>query len=158
MSRKDYYDDPEAPASNSIVVAASAVVVNSDGAILVHRRVDNDLWALPGGGMEVGESIAGTIVREVREETGLDVRPQYVVAVYSDPRHVFAYSDGEVRQEFSVCIACEILGGQLLVSDESTEVRFVPPAEIVDLNMHPRIRARIEDYLNNVRAGLNPSR
>lgn len=157
MARKDYYDDPNAPAPNSIVAAASAIVTNEEGAILLHRRVDNDLWALPGGGMELGESIANTVVREVHEETGLKVRAKHVIAIYSDPKHVFAYSDGEVRQEFSICIACELVGGNLTISDESKEVRFFLPADIADLHMHPRIRARIEDYLDGVMAGLNPS-
>jgi ADP-ribose pyrophosphatase YjhB (NUDIX family) len=98
LARKDYYDDIDAPAPNSIVAAASAIVRNDEGAILLHRRTDNDLWALPGGGMEFGESIADTVVREVYEETGLRVTPKYVVAIYSDPKHVFAYSDGEYDQ------------------------------------------------------------
>lgn len=158
MARKDYYDDPDAPAPNSIVAAASAIVSNEEGKILVHRRVDNDLWALPGGGMEFGESIADTVVREVYEETGLRVSPSYVVAVYSDPKHVFEYADGEVRQEFSVCIACELIEGELRISDESREVKFAAPSEIEKLAMHPRIRARIDDFLQNARGALNPGR
>lgn len=156
MARKDYYDDPDAPAPNAIVAAASAIVTNDKGEILVHRRTDNDLWALPGGGMEFGESIAGTVVREVFEETGLRVEPKYVVAVYSDPKHVFAYTDGEVRQEFSVCVACEIIDGTLKISDESKELKFVDPNEVDQLVMHSRIKARILDYRNLVRGGLNP--
>ncbi len=87
---------------NSLTPAASAVVTDEDGRILLHRRSDNDLWSIPGGAMEIGESIAETAVRETREETGLDVRPLYVVGVYSNPGHVVEYSDGEVRQQFSV--------------------------------------------------------
>jgi 8-oxo-dGTP pyrophosphatase MutT (NUDIX family) len=157
MARRDYYDDPDAPAPNSIVAAASAIVTNDKGEILVHRRTDNDLWALPGGGMEFGESIAETIAREVYEETGLRVKATHVVAVYSDPKHVFAYSDGEVRQEFSVCIACEIISGELKISNESKELLFATPSELSELKMHPRIRARIDDYLNGITAGLNPA-
>ncbi|MGB3444503.1 MAG: NUDIX domain-containing protein [Actinophytocola sp.] len=157
MARKDYYDDPGAPAPNSIVAAASAIVTNEKGEILLHRRTDNDLWALPGGGMEFGESIADTVVREVHEETGLHVTPKYVIAVYSDPKHVFAYTDGEVRQEFSVCVACEIIGGDLKISSESQELSFVDPSDVGNLRMHPRIHARIVDYLQDVRGGLNPT-
>jgi ADP-ribose pyrophosphatase YjhB (NUDIX family) len=156
VARTDYYDDPNAPVVNSIVAAASAIVTNAGGDILVHRRADNDLWALPGGVMEFGESISDTVVREVHEETGLHVTPRHVIAVYSDPKHVFAYSDGEVRQEFSVCVACELVGGELEISDESTELKFLPAAEVLNLNMHPRIKARVIDYLNKVIGGLNP--
>ncbi len=154
MSRIDYYDDPDAPGANSLVAATSAVVTGADGRLVLQRRRDNDLWALPGGGMELGESVWDTTVREVREETGLEVEPQYIVGVYSDPRHVFAYDDGEVRQEYSVCVACRIIRGTLQVSDESTEVASFTADEIGDLSMHPRIRVRIDDYLAGERGAL----
>jgi ADP-ribose pyrophosphatase YjhB (NUDIX family) len=83
MTRIDYLNDPDAPAPNSIVPAASAVVTNDAGEILLQRRSDNDLWALPGGTMDLGERIADTVVREVREETGLDVEVTGIVGVYS---------------------------------------------------------------------------
>ncbi|MGW5695207.1 NUDIX domain-containing protein [Streptomyces asiaticus] len=57
MTRTEYYDDPEAPEPNSLVVAASAVVTDERGRILLQRRRDNDLWALPGGGMEMTDSL-----------------------------------------------------------------------------------------------------
>ncbi len=77
--------------------------------------------------MEKGESIATTVVREVHEETGYNVEPLYVIGVYSDPKHVFAYDDGEVRQEFSVCVACQLVDGDLATSDESYEVAWFSP-------------------------------
>jgi 8-oxo-dGTP pyrophosphatase MutT (NUDIX family) len=149
MPRIDYYNDPHAPRANSIVPAASAIVANDEGKILLHRRSDNDLWALPGGTMEIGESIQETLVREVKEETGLDVMPEYVVGLYTDPKHVIAFSDGEVRQQFSICFACRIIGGNIQVSDESFEVRFFSPDEIKQLNMHPSIYLRIKHYLEH---------
>jgi len=156
MARIDYYDDSRAPEANSLVPAASAIVVDDADRILLHRRADNNLWALPGGGMEFGESLTDTVVREVREETGLTVVPEYVVAVYSDPRHVFAYDDGEVRQEFSVCVACRRISGTLRISDESTELAYWAPEQIPSLSMHPRIRVRVNDFLAGTRAGLDP--
>lgn len=67
MARTEYYDDPDAPEPNSLVVAASAVVTDETGRILLQRRRDNELWALPGGGMEMSDSLPGTAVREVRK-------------------------------------------------------------------------------------------
>jgi len=154
MGRVDYYNDPAAPAPNSLVPAASAIVPDDGGKILLQRRTDNGLWALPGGGMELGESIRDTAVREVHEETGLSVRPLYIVGVYSDPRHVFAYDDGEVRQEYSVCLACEVVSGTLRISDESTELGWFSPSEVEGLAMHPRIRVRITDYLAGERGAI----
>ena len=149
MTRTDYYNDPHAPKANRIVPAASAVVVNDEGKILLQQRSDNSLWALPGGTMEIGESIGETVIREVKEETGFDVRPEHVVGIYSNPKLIIAFSDGEVRQQFSVCFACSIVGGRLQVSDESYQVQFFLPQEIERLNMHPSIRQRIKDYLEH---------
>ncbi len=104
--------------------------------------------------MDIGESVGGTVAREVREETGYDVEPLYVVGVYSDPKHVFAYDNGEVRQEFSVCVAARVVGGDLAVSDESTEVAWFTSAEVARLEMHPRVRVRVDDYLAGVRAAV----
>ena len=148
MGRRDYYDDPEAPAANSLVVAASAVVTDENGRILLQRRRDNDKWALPGGVMELGESLRDCAVREVKEETGLDVEVTGMVGTYSDPKHVFAYDDGEVRQEFSICFVAHVTGGQISSSDESHEVEWFEPSEVDDLDMVDSIRLRLRDYLS----------
>lgn len=147
MARTEYVNDPTAPQPNSLVVAASAVVVNDEGRILLHRRSDNARWSIPGGAMELGESIAQTVVREVKEETGYDVEIERLVGIYSDPGYVVAYSDGEVRQQFSICFACRITGGDSTRSDESLEVAFFRPDEIGGLEMGDAIRLRIRDYL-----------
>jgi 8-oxo-dGTP pyrophosphatase MutT (NUDIX family) len=147
VSRRDFYDDPEAPAANSLVPAASVVAVDDIGRILLHRRRDNEMWALPGGVMELGESLADCAVREVWEETGLDIEVTGIVGIYSDPKHVFAYDDGEVRQEFSVCFRARVVGGHLKVSDESFEVAFHDAAGLEELPMVPSIRLRISDFL-----------
>ncbi len=147
MGRVDYYHDPNAPRANSLVPGASAIVTNASGEVLLQRRSDNSRWALPGGTMDIGESIGETIVREVREETGLDVQIDHIVGIYSDPNHVFAYDNGEIRQEFSICFACRPIGGEIRTSSESLEVAFIPPAKIPNLNLHESIRNRIRDHL-----------
>jgi len=149
MARTEYYDDPNAPRPNRLVVAASAVVTDDAGRILLQRRSDNGLYALPGGAMDLGESLPETAIREVREETGLDVEITGLVGIYTDPRHVIAYSDGEVRQQFNVCFTARIVGGTLQISDESTDLRFVPPSEIDDLPMHHTQRLRLRHFSEN---------
>jgi len=99
--------------------------------------------------MDIGETLAESAIREVKEETGFDVRIDRIVGIFSDPGHVFAYDDGEVRQEFSICLACTIVGGSLQVSSESTAVDFFPIADLPDLQIHESIRIRIRDYLGN---------
>ncbi|MFI7386073.1 NUDIX domain-containing protein [Streptomyces sp. NPDC049813] len=149
MTRTEYYDDPDAPPPNSLVVAASAVVCDEQGRVLMQRRRDNDLWALPGGGMEMADSLPGTAVREVKEETGFDVEVTGLVGTYTDPRHIIVYTDGEVRRQFNVCFRARILGGELAVSDESTELRFVDPAEFGGLPMHHTQRLRLQHFLED---------
>ena len=146
MGRRDYEDDPDAPAANSLVPAASAIVVDDSGRILLQRRRDNGMWALPGGAMSIGESLPDCAVRETHEETGFDVEVIGIVGTYTNPRHVFAYDDGEVRQEFSVCFLARPVAGQLAVSEESTDVRWFQPAEVDALPMIPSIRKRVNDW------------
>ncbi|MBF4998406.1 NUDIX domain-containing protein [Nocardia sp. BSTN01] len=152
MGRIDYEDDPNAPEPNSLVPAASVVVVDDSGNVLLQRRVDNGLWALPGGKMELGESLAECGIRETKEETGLEVEIIGIVGTYTNPRHVFAYDDGEVRQEFSICLLGKPVGGTLAVSDESHEVSWFTPDEVDRLPMVESIRRRFEDW----RSGAYP--
>jgi ADP-ribose pyrophosphatase YjhB (NUDIX family) len=148
--RVEYFDDPTAPRANALVVAVTAVVVDDAGNVLLQKRTDNELWGLPGGAMNIGESIAQAVVREVKEETALDVEPVCLVGIYSDPGHVIAYSDGEVRQEFSICFKARLMGGELAVADqESSEVRFVPPSDLDQLPMGRSTRLRIQHFLEH---------
>jgi ADP-ribose pyrophosphatase YjhB (NUDIX family) len=91
LARREYYDDPAAPRPNSLVVATSAVVTDDQRRILLQRRTDSGNWALPGGAMEITESLTDSAVREVKEETGLDIEVTGLVGTYTDPRHVIAY-------------------------------------------------------------------
>ena len=84
--RIDYFDDPNAPRANSLVAAVTAVVVDDVGNVILQKRTDNELWGLPGGAVNIGESIAQAVVREVKEETALDVEPIGLVGIYSGPR------------------------------------------------------------------------
>jgi ADP-ribose pyrophosphatase YjhB (NUDIX family) len=120
MPKKDYYDDPAAPKANSIVVAVTAAVRNAHGDLLLIERTDNGLWALPGGAQDIGESVVQAAQREVKEETGIDVEITGLSGIYSDPQHVIAYDDGEVRQEFSLCLHARPLSGEPRTSSESS--------------------------------------
>lgn len=144
MARTDYLDDPDAPRATSIVIAASAFVLDDMGRLLMIRRTDSGLHALPGGRHELGETMTGTAVRETIEEAGVTITVTGLIGVYSNPAHVVEFSDGEVRQEFSICFRGEVTSGTPRDSDESSEVRWVERSEIDSLDIHPSIRLRIE--------------
>ena len=127
MARIDYVNDPDAPAITSVVPSVVAVVLDDQGRILLIEKTDNGLWALPGGGHEPGETIAETVVREVKEETGYDVEVTRVVGLYTNPHHVMAYDDGEVRQQFSICFSARLRGGSSTPSSESRRVDWITP-------------------------------
>lgn len=148
MARTDYYDDPDAPEPNALVVAASAVVADQQGRVLLVCRADSGNWALPGGAMNLGESVVDCAVREVREETGLVVEITGMVGIYTDPRHVIAYADGEVRQQFNVCLTARVLGGALARSEESTALDYIAPSQLDGLPMHPTQRLRLSHFLD----------
>ncbi|WP_433386912.1 NUDIX hydrolase [Micromonospora sp. KLBMP9576] len=144
MARTEYYNDPQAPKPNSIVPAVTVFVLDAQDRVLLIRRTDNGLWAIPGGAQDFGEYIAETAVRETKEESGIDVEVMGIVGIYTDPRHVMAYSDGEVRQQFSICFRACPVGGEPSTSSESSEVRWVRREDLDSLPIHPSMRLRID--------------
>jgi ADP-ribose pyrophosphatase YjhB (NUDIX family) len=125
-----------------------AAVIFRDGAVLLQRRDDNGKWGLPGGGVEPGESVAVAIVREVREETGLEVEPVRLIGVYSDPANhqIITYPDGNVIHYVSSVFECAIRGGTLECGCESLELGFFAPDALPDDTL-PISRIRIHDAL-----------
>lgn len=151
MARIDYVNDPLAPTPNSIVPAVSVIVRDDADRILLIHRTDNDLWTIPGGAMEPGESVPQAAVRETNEETGYDVEITGLVGIYTDPNHIVAYSDGEVRSQFSICLTGVVTGGRARTSSESSEVIWQPLDRLDALNIHPAIRLRITHALDTSR-------
>lgn len=148
MNRMDYYYSNNAPKPQKIVPAVSAVVLHDEKKILLQERLDNGKWSLPGGNVDPGETVEDAIKREVKEETGFDVEVKQLVGVYSDPNHVIAYKDGEIRQQFSICFLCENIGGTLATSNESKRVEFISLNELDNINLHITQKIRIQDALS----------
>ena len=126
----------------------SAIIRTSEG-VLLQRRSDNGLWGLPGGSVEPGESVSEALVREVMEETGLEVAPVRLVGVYSAPAlgQVVTYPDGNVIHYVSSSFECRIVGGTLQPCGvESLELGWFDPRRL-PVEMVGMHRVRIDDAL-----------
>ena len=105
--------------------SVSAVIFDGRGRLLLQQRSDGGQWGLPGGSVEIGESVAAAVVREVLEETGLTVRPRRIIGVYSEPTlQVVRYPDGNVWHYVSVCFECERRSGELTTCDETIALAY----------------------------------
>ncbi len=134
-----------------ILVGAGAFVQDDAGAVLLVQRADDGSWALPAGGMDIGERIDRTVVREMREETGLDVKAQRVIGVYSGPLFAHTYPNGDQIHIVTTLFACRVVGGSLQPDgNEIAAARFFPPTALPPLA--PRQSLRIRAGLTGQRA------
>ncbi len=120
-------------------IGAFAVIFDDDGKVLVSRRVDSGWFNLPGGGVEPGESVPEGLMREVREETGLDVEVGRLVGVYSKPQ----------KHELVLAFRARVTGGSLVPSDEADYHTWVSPGELDHVKLLPKHRERIDDALRD---------
>lgn len=129
-----------------LAVGCSAAVLDPTGTrILLVRRADSGRWAVPGGYMEPGETFTEACIREVWEETGLRVRPSRLIAIYTSPHVLLEYPDGNSLQLVVLHFAAAPIEGELSVSPETSEVRYVSCEEIAHLDMSDFNRQRVED-------------
>lgn len=115
--------------------------------ILMTRRSDNGRWCLPGGGMDAGESAEEACMREVWEETGLRVRVNRLIGVYTSPNFLIESLDGNRVQVIAMHFEATITGGVPGLSDETTEVGYYTPSEITTMDVIETHRQRISDSL-----------
>ena len=125
--------------------SVSAVIFDRRGRLLLQQRSDGGQWGLPGGSVEIGESVAEAVVREVHEETGLTVRPRRIIGVYSDPAlQVVRYPDGNVWHYVNVCFECTRHAGELTTCDETLALEYFLLGRLPQ-TLLPNHRIRIRD-------------
>lgn len=149
--RKDYSHQDNMPEANSVKPAAAVAIVKN-GFILMLKRKDNGKWTMPGGTLEMTESLMDCAVREVKEECGLDVTVTDIIGTYTDPNIRIEYSDGEVRREFTIVYFGSVNNADVVIDDESSAYQWVSLGNVLNLPMTESQLARINDvinYLNN---------
>jgi 8-oxo-dGTP diphosphatase len=131
-----------------LMPAVAAVIIDPAGQVLLQRRSDDGKWGLPGGGIEPGDEPAEALVREIREETALEIVPERIVGVYSGPDFRVRYSNGDETMIVSITFACRPRAGEPRVNDdESLEIRYFSPDALPP--MERRHHLRIEDALRH---------
>lgn len=120
----------------AIQFGCSALVFDPGGTkVLLTRRADNGRWCLPGGRMDPGESAAETCMREVLEETGLVVEVVRLIGLYSNPHMLIEYPDGNRRQIVAAHFLARAVGGDLQLSDETTDAGYFSVDEIATMDV-----------------------
>ncbi len=126
------------------IAGVGAVVITAEGRVVLVRRARAPLaghWSLPGGAVEVGETLEQAVVREVREETGLDVDVGPVVEVLD---RIFRDDDGRVRHHYVlVDYLCRPRGGDLEAGTDASDVALADPASLDGYALRPETRAVI---------------
>jgi len=129
-------------------LGCSAVLFGEDRVtVLLTRRTDNGQWCLPGGMIEPGESVSEGCEREVFEETGLRIRVVRLTCVYSNPNRLTIYPDGNKAHVIVLTFEVEQVGGELGLSDETTDAQFFPVAEVEQMDLFHGHAEHIRDTL-----------
>jgi 8-oxo-dGTP diphosphatase len=144
--------------SQKIVLVYSSVVLHDDrGGVLLQRRADFDVWGLPGGVAEPGESILDCARRELREESGLAAGALRLVGVYSEPQYDTQYPNGDLVQQFTLCFQGTVNGGEMAVDGiENRAQAFFPHVQIPWVEMPHFYVAMVQDALAGRQAVYAP--
>ena len=142
MAISEYLRDLRALVGSRLLLlpGVAAIVRDPDNRVLFMRRSDNGEWGLPAGAIDPGETPAEAVVREVREETGLEVKPSRIAGVFGGKGFRVRYENGDEAEYTVIVFDCEIVGGQLAAADgEALELRYFAPDDAPKLQVaYPR--------------------
>lgn len=134
--------------SGRVMLGCSALLFDATREqILLTRRTDNGRWCLPGGRVDPGETVAEACVREMLEETGLQVQVERLIGVYSDPNFILQYADGERCHVVALHFEVKAIGGTLSLSNETTEYGYFTWDNIQTMDVMEHHQERIRDAI-----------
>ncbi len=130
---------------------AAAIITNKEGKILLQNRTDKDLWGLPGGCQELGESFKDTIIREIKEETNLDIEEQdlELIDIVSGKSRKNSYSNGDVVINNTVLYYVKQYTGNLKWDEESKEMKFFDLNNLPQNQNDPDLIEIYKKYINS---------
>lgn len=146
--RKDFTNDSNSPKPNSLKPATAVALFNENNELLLLKRRDSKNWTMPGGTLDFGENLTSCAVREVFEETGYKIEISEIIGTYTNPNTVVQYSDGEVRQEFTIVYSGNIISGTPKIDEESLELKWMKIDSINQLPLAPSQKTRIKDVVD----------
>lgn len=155
---KDYVKElRQLVGTRPVVLAGSCVLVLDEaGRVLLNRRSDNGYWGVPGGILEPGESLEETAKREVREETGLEVRSLTLLDVFSGPELYYIYPHGDEVHNVTAAYLTREYAGEMRINEESRELRFFAPDELPPAErLAPPIRPIVARFLQELPSGTD---
>lgn len=137
--------------SQKIILNCAIGIVEKDDKILFQHRSDNNKWGLVGGLLEMNETYLEAAIREIKEETGLDVKAKYFLGIYHN--HNMEWSNGDKAHTIGAFFVFEIVGGSLRIDEESLELKFFGKDEIPELFAEDHVVA-LDAYFKGVRYPL----
>ncbi len=115
-----------------ILAFAGGCIFNERGEVLLQKRTDSSKWGFPGGAIELGETPQIAAVREVKEETGLDVEAGKLLGIYTDLD--MEYPNGDKAQSILLAFELKVIGGELSCDKQETlELKYFPVDDVPDL-------------------------
>ena len=134
-----------------IILNCAGALIIRDGKILLQRRTDNGKWGLIGGLLEINETYEQAAIREIREETGLEVELTSFLGIFHN--HHMVWSNGDAAHVICAMFTASIISGEPRIDEESYELRFFGKDEMPELFAEDHIAA-VEAYYRGVRFPL----
>ena len=136
METKFYFNNKSAPSPNSPPSVGCIAIIESDGKYLLENRSDSDRWAFIGGMLEDDETVEECVIREVKEETGLNSTQVTFWSIFSDPSSIIEYPNGNVKRIITIAFKVIVQNiSEKRCSKESRSLKLFSLQELRTLNL-----------------------